>query len=122
LRDIKKYGLANTSAIVCGQIEYLWGDHADELPLADFRVAGIGGPGRFGSYFTLYPGLSGNMASLDKIIKRLVLDGRRRVFLSFTKALFPPLISIRQHETKENSFLVYFRYLKEIIGHWLNKK
>jgi hypothetical protein len=120
--DIKKYGLANTAAIVCGQIEELWGDYTNELPLADFRQAGMSGPGRLGRYFKLYPGVPENPACLDKIAKRFALDSPRSVFQSFAKALFPSLISIRRDDTKENPFLVYFRHLKEIIGHWLGKK
>jgi hypothetical protein len=119
---IKRSGLANTAAITCGQIEDLWGDYVEELPLADFRQAGMGGPGRMGRYFRLCPGRTGNRAYLDKIAKRLALDGCGRVFLSFIKALFPPLVSIRRDETKENRFLAYSRYLKEIIGCWLEKK
>jgi hypothetical protein len=120
--DIKKYGLSNAAAIICGQIEYLWGDYADELPLADLHKAGLGRPGLFGGYFRICPGSTGHVGALDKIAKRLTLDGGRRVLRSFTEALFPPLMSLRSGDKGENSYLVYFRYLKELVGVWLRGK
>jgi len=122
LQAIKKFGLANTAAITCGQIEELWREYADELPLTEFRHAGLSGPGRMGRYFRIYPGMAAHPTFIDKIAKRLVLDDWRRVFLSFFTALFPPPASIRRADIKENRLLAYFRYMKEIIGHWPGRK
>jgi len=121
-KDIERFGLVNTMMITCGQLEDLWGDYSDELPLIEFRHADRAGRGLMGRYFRIYPGMAEKPVCIDKIAKRLALDSSRGVFMSFFRALFPPSPSIRRKDKNENIFLVYCKYLKEIIGCWLKRK
>jgi hypothetical protein len=58
-------------------------------------------------------------SSADKLVKRLSIDKWNRVFLSYSKGLFPPLRAIRQYSGCSNMAVSYGRYLREIIRSWL---